>query len=75
MEISSETADIILKYFKDYDKMYQTITPQKAEMVKAVWDLLHAYDSEHEYTFNDDFTCLRKTKKLTRKMFVNDKIR
>jgi len=64
MNIDSKTADKIITYFKNFDKTYQFISPEKAELVKQVWDLLHQFDPDHEYTFNDDFTCIRKTKKL-----------
>lgn len=71
---ATKKADEILTFFKNMRFKYQKITPEKAEMVKQVWDLLHAYDPEYEYTFNEDYTLIRKTKKETYKKKKHDQI-
>ena len=39
------------------------VSETQATKIKAVWRLLHEYDSEHEYTFNESYTKIRKEKK------------
>jgi hypothetical protein len=60
---SFEESDTIIKYFKDADAGYFSVTSEQSFKIKSIWNLLHIYDADHEYTFNDDFTMLRKDKR------------
>lgn len=55
-------SDTIINYFKDAEAGYFSVTPEQALKIKSVWNLLHIYDADHEYTFNDEYTMLRKDK-------------
>jgi hypothetical protein len=63
MVISFEETDIIINYFKDADAGYFSVTPEQSLKIKSVWNLLHIHDADYEYTFDDEFTMLRKDKR------------
>ena len=63
MVISFEETDIIINYFKDADAGYFSVTPEQSLKIKSVWNLLHILVADYEYTFDDEFTMLRKDKR------------
>ena len=63
MVISFEETDIIINYFKDADVGYFSVTTEQSLKIKSVWNLLHIQDADYEYTFDDEFTMLRKDKR------------
>lgn len=61
MKMTLEEMDqVIFHLAKKMDKRYQEVTPEQVKKIKAVWQALHLYDDKHIYTFNDDYTILRK---------------
>lgn len=73
MLTSFEESDTIIKHFKDVDVGYFSVTPEQSLKIKSAWNLLHIYDADHEYTFNDDFSMLRKEKRIVWKKYVSIK--
>ena len=61
---SITTADIdeVLKYFKAARPGYFNVTPDQVTKIKVSWHLLHDFDPDHDYTFNETFTKIRKSK-------------
>jgi len=55
-----ERADQMLRFFKESKPGKYHCTPEQAELIKANWQNLHAYDHKAEYTFSEDFRTLTK---------------
>ena len=55
--------DDIIRYMARMPVATLAVSETQATKIKAVWRLLHEYDSEHEYTFNESYTKIRKEKK------------
>jgi hypothetical protein len=64
MQLSFEESDTILNFLIKSEFRYFEITTEQAEKVKSIWKLLHDFDDTNDYTFNDDFSLLRKEKKV-----------
>ena len=73
MEISFEETKTILAFLKAYDETFISLTQDQAEKVKSIWVLLHHFDDAYEYTFNNDFSVLRKEKRIVWKKRVSKK--
>jgi hypothetical protein len=59
-QYSSSELDQVIFYLARSNMRYYKLNPEQAEKVKAAWEALHAYDQDHEYTFNETHTILRK---------------
>ncbi len=64
MKISFEETKTILAFLKAYDETFLSLTQDQAEKVKSIWVLLHYFDDAYEYTFNNDYSVLRKEKRI-----------
>lgn len=62
-QYSLSELDQVIFYLAKSQIRYYKLNPEQAEKVKAAWAALHAYDKDHEYTFNETHTILRKDKK------------
>jgi hypothetical protein len=62
MELSTKEQDEIIKYLAHTDANSFNMTEKQAEKVKIVWQALHFYDTDHDYTFSPDFKTLYKEK-------------
>jgi hypothetical protein len=60
--ITTANIDEVLKYFKAARPGYFNVTADQVAKIKASWHLLHDFDPDHDYTFNDSFTIIRKSK-------------
>lgn len=58
--LTTKEADEILRYMKRMPAAEWTVRPDQTEKIKYLWRMLHEYDQEHEYTFNESFTKIRK---------------
>lgn len=61
--MTTKEADDILRYMKRMPQGKWNVSPIQAEKIKYLWRILHDYDTEHEYTFNESFTKIRKDKR------------
>jgi len=56
-------ADDMLRYFKRMPESIFNVSESQTELIKKYWSELHSYDSEHEYTFINNFTQIRKERR------------
>lgn len=61
--MTTKEADDILRYMKRMPAAEWKVSPSQRDKIKYIWRLLHDYDTEHEYTFNESFTKIRKEKR------------
>ena len=60
-----EQADRMLRYFKRSKEKYYSVTTEQAELIKQFWYELHEYCNPDQFTFNDEFTKLRRDYETT----------
>ena len=58
----TDAADLMLRTMKSVPTGVYGMKDGQADLVKEWWDELHIYDSEHTYSFSEDFKHLKKYK-------------
>jgi len=56
----SERVNKMINFFKKSNPDYYPVTRDQAQLIKAYFNLLHYLDAGFTYTFNEDFTKIRK---------------
>jgi hypothetical protein len=62
-QLTLSESDEIVKNLKAMKTGTFTIRQAQSSKIKQVWQLLHWYDPEHEYTISQDNLKLRKDKR------------